>query len=406
MQRSSSERKGRPLVRRRAASPDAEGSSGGYGGTAFWLAFWYATSLGTLVLNKVILSGSQALGSQTLGLAQMLSTTLMGGVKVACSGRRERALAAAAKHASRSATNLDELVEAGDAARAAAEQRRPSPIRATLVVMGALRGLTLVLGLVSLSRVPPSFTETIKSTAPLFTVVVTFLVLGQRTSGPVILSLVPVMLGLVVCAYTEVSWDAVGFWAAVANNVVDCFQNVLSKKIIGRLGPVKLQFYTSLIAIAFQLPVLAYRFYPLLPDLGVLLDPSRRSSGKPWDHGRHASPAAFAALAAALTPAVSGYVATLVALNVTSYHLQSVSAYYVVDRLHPVTTSVANTLKRAVLIVLTILYFGNRMTAESVGGVVLVIAGVIVYNWARARYPVDDAPGDSSSTSKSTRESS
>ena len=47
----------------------------------------------------------------------------------------------------------------------------------------------------------------------------------------------------------------------------------------------------------------------------------------------------------------------------------STRRYYVVDRLSPVSTSVANTLKRSLLIVLTILYFGNEMTAESVGGV-------------------------------------
>jgi len=63
----------------------------------------------------------------------------MGGVKVAFSSRRERAFAAASKQASKSATNLDDLAEAGDAARAAAEQKRPSPIRATLIVMGRAR---------------------------------------------------------------------------------------------------------------------------------------------------------------------------------------------------------------------------------------------------------------------------
>ena len=43
------------------------------------------------------------------------------------------------------------------------------------------------------------------------------------------------------------------------------------------------------------------------------------------------------------------------------------------------------------LIFLTIIYFGNEMTAESAGGVVVVVCGVGLYNWARVRYPAPAA---------------
>jgi len=69
-----------------------------------------------------------------------------------------------------------------------------------------------------------------------------------------------------------------------------------------------------------------------------------------------------------------------------------VSAYFVVDKLSPVTVSVANTLKRALLILLTIAYFGNEMTRESLFGVAVVVFGVCLYNWARVRYPSDAPP--------------
>ena len=42
-------------------------------------------------------------------------------------------------------------------------------------------------------------------------------------------------------------------------------------------------------------------------------------------------------------------------------------------------------------IFLTIIYFGNEMTAESAGGVVVVVCGVGLYNWARVRYPAPAA---------------
>ena len=110
------------------------------------------------------------------------------------------------------------------------------------------------------------------------------------------------MVGLVVCAHTEVSYDAIGFWAALANNAVDCLQNVLSKKIVSTLGPVKLQFYTSLLAIAFQLPILAARTTAkaealVQPSTTFMLDPHVQESMK------------------------------YILVNVCCYHAQSVSAY-------------------------------------------------------------------------------
>ena len=354
--------------------------------TCFWLAVWYGTSLGTLVLNKVILS-EHAVSSQALGLFQMFSTALLGAAKVALAASRDAPSLRAAK-LNASEQHLDaleaqqQLAAAGDG-----EDRGLVGLRGTLLAMGALRGVTVLLGLVSLEHVAASFTETVKSTAPLFTVYISWLVLRQRTSLPVIASLVPVMAGLVICARTEVSFDAVGFWSAVGNNVIDCLQNVLSKKVVGRIGPIKLQFFTSLLAICFQAPLLLFRE---MPDLGKWLDAAARTrrEGAPWaDAAAAAAPRGDRGGADYWPSPATLHVAALVAVNVCSYHMQSVSAYFVVDRLAPVTVSVANTLKRALLIFLTILYFGNEVHADSYAGIVIVVFGVFAYNFARVKYP-------------------
>lgn len=49
----------------------------------------------------------------------------------------------------------------------------------------------------------------------------------------------------------------------------------------------------------------------------------------------------------------------------------------------PVTHSVANTVKRALLIWLSVLIFGNHVSQLSALGTVLVILGVFLYNQAR-----------------------
>ena len=57
----------------------------------------------------------------------------------------------------------------------------------------------------------------------------------------------------------------------------------------------------------------------------------------------------------------------------------------------PVSQSVANTLKRALLIWLSILYFGNSITWLSAVGTAVCIGGVFAYNHARRVYPYREA---------------
>eukprot|EP00116_Pleurobrachia_bachei_P012672 sb/3472934/ len=93
----------------------------------------------------------------------------------------------------------------------------------SMALVGGMRFLTVVLGLVSLKAVAASFVETVKSSAPLFTVLASWMVLGERTGLLINFSLLPIMSGLALCAFTELSFNMVGFGAAFSNNVVDWF---------------------------------------------------------------------------------------------------------------------------------------------------------------------------------------
>ena len=103
----------------------------------------------------------------------------------------------------------------------------------------------MLLGLIALGRLAVSFTETIKSSAPFVTVVTSFLILGEKTSFLETISLLPVVLGLALCSFTEVSFEQIGFLAAMSTNVVDCMQNVYSKKLMNYYTATQLQFYAT-----------------------------------------------------------------------------------------------------------------------------------------------------------------
>lgn len=291
----------------------------------FWLSAWYFTSMVTLFMNKIILE-TEGGDQYILGMTQMCMTATLGALKVYVWPQRKQA------------------------GKTGAQGHKT--FYRDMALVGVMRGMTVILGLVSLSHVAVSFTETIKSSAPLFTVVFAQLILREHTPWQVALTLIPVMLGLALSSATELSFDTIGFSAAVANNIIDCVQNVFSKQLLLSLTPVELQFFTSVAAAAFQLPMIVYT---ILPKLLVHNSVSRR-------------------------------LLVMLLIDGLSYHLQSVTAYYTMDLLSPVSQSVANTLKRALLILLSIWYFGNAVTALNMVGFIMVIGGVFMYNHARRRF--------------------
>lgn len=77
------------------------------------------------------------------------------------------------------------------------------------------------LGLVSLKYVAVSFMETVKSSAPLFTVIISYMLLSERNGVYVQLSLIPIMIGLALCSAYEISFTLLGFAAALGTNIAE-----------------------------------------------------------------------------------------------------------------------------------------------------------------------------------------
>ena len=79
------------------------------------------------------------------------------------------------------------------------------------------------LSLISLQYVAVSFTETVKSSGPLFTVFISWLVLREQNGIYVQLSLLPIMTGLMLCSVYELSFTMIGFLAALGTNVAEWY---------------------------------------------------------------------------------------------------------------------------------------------------------------------------------------
>ncbi|KAB7497302.1 Solute carrier family 35 member E2, partial [Armadillidium nasatum] len=211
---------------------------------------------------------------------------------------------------------------------------------------------TILFGLIALYFVAVSFAETVKSSAPIFTVFIALIFLGEKTSLVVFLSLFPVMMGLALCSANELSFNFIGFLCAMATNLCECVQNVVSKSLLGDksyiYSPAQLQFYPNCAAVFIQCSV-----WYFFVDVGKLYSQ------------------------------MNSQILIAVILDGISFHGQTITAYVLMSYISPVTYSVANTTKRAFLIWFSILLFGNPVTLYSGLGTIIVIAGVLLYGNAR-----------------------
>ncbi|RLN58135.1 hypothetical protein BBJ29_005978 [Phytophthora kernoviae] len=223
-----------------------------------------------------------------------------------------------------------------------------------MVLLAGVRILTVLLGLTALKYIAVSFTQTIKSSAPFFTVVLTYLLLGQRTGWRVNLSLFPIVTGLIFCSLSDSSFHVIGFIAALMSNCVDCIQNVLTKRLLNRsYSTSQLQLYTSIIAVAMQLMFILYNWMATPPDPVLEGNKTNRSSM---------------------------FVFSLLIVDGMCFYIQSALAYMLMSLVSPITHSVANCVKRALIIVLSIYRYGEVVTPLNWLGMGLVIFGVYVFN--------------------------
>ncbi|CAE7561810.1 SLC35E2B [Symbiodinium natans] len=297
------------------------------------VAFWYVVSFFGIVLNKTILSpgeqGRVDVGPLALVLVQMLSTVVFGKMREVIGSRGA---------SSTSTAKLDWV-----------------KLRKSLLVLGLFRFFVAVMGLISLRYVAASFTETIKASSPFFTVVAAWFLTGEQTPLPVMMTLIPVMLGLISAAAGEHSFTHVGFAAAVLANLAECVQNVFCSQLLqpgpdgARLTSGQLQYYSACASLVVQIPFFAAAFLQgsLVLPVGAV-------------HWTWLFTAGFA------------------------YFLQSALAFKIMSCYSPVTLSVMNTAKRALIICFSALYFGNVITDTALCGTVVTLLGSGLYSYLKS----------------------
>ncbi|XP_029835877.1 solute carrier family 35 member E1 homolog [Ixodes scapularis] len=215
---------------------------------------------------------------------------------------------------------------------------------------------------VSLWKVPVSYAHTVKATMPLFTVVLSRIILKEKHSCTVYLSLLPIIAGVMVATVTEISFDAMGLVCALISTVGFALQNIYTKKVIRdtKLHYLRLLHTFARLALTFFIPV------------WLLVDVRSFARG----------PALF-------PQGDAMFVLLLLFLDGALSFCQNLVAFTVLNLVSPLTYSVCNATKRISVITVSLLLLHNPVTLLNVLGMLTAVLGVLCYN--KAKYDANKA---------------
>jgi len=229
----------------------------------------------------------------------------------------------------------------------------------------------------SLSSVAVSFTHVVKALEPAVNAVASALILKQVFHPLVYATLAPVFVGVALASSSELSFTMYGFLTAMASNFAFVLRNVLATKFgtLGDMGDSKVERKTNQLAVLTMMATLVSLPIALLLPNGLLSCPAA------WN----------AAMEQGVSP---GQLVYMMVSSGFYFFMYQLSSFWVLSQVSsPVTHSVLNTLKRVVVIVVSVVVLQNPVTLQAALGTALAVGGVLLYSLVKRHFSSGESGG-------------
>ena len=233
-----------------------------------------------------------------------------------------------------------------------------------------------ILSSTATEKIPVSLVHTIKGLSPLFTVLAYRFIFHIHYPTATYLSLIPLTLGVILACSVEFSGNLFGVLCAFGGALIFVTQNIFSKKLFneaaraeadrpgmalaqGKLDKLNLLCYCSGLAFVLTFPIWLWTDALPLYSAPLSLTP-------------HSTPSS--------SPVSSMNLPLEFFFNGIFHFTQNMLAFILLSLVSPVTYSVASLIKRVFVIVIAIVWFGNRTTSLQAGGIALTFLGLYLYD--------------------------
>ncbi|KAL9637066.1 MAG: hypothetical protein Q9204_002015 [Flavoplaca sp. TL-2023a] len=232
-----------------------------------------------------------------------------------------------------------------------------------------------ILSSTATQKIPVSLVHTIKGLSPLFTVLAYRLIYRIHYSTATYLSLIPLTLGVILACSVEFSGNIFGILCAFGGALIFVTQNIFSKKLFNEAARVEAEG---------PLPASTQR-YQKLDKLNLLCYCSGLAFLLTcpiwlWTEGLPILSSPILLTPFPEAPAHKANLPLEFFFNGIFHFGQNILAFILLSMVSPVTYSVASLIKRVFVIVVAIVWFGNRTTSVQAAGIFLTFIGLYLYD--------------------------
>jgi len=229
--------------------------------------------------------------------------------------------------------------------------------------VGLFASLAHAFSVLALGAGAVSFAQIVKSAEPVFAAFTNALILKDIDHPMVYAALLPIIGGVGLASLKELSFSWTALIGASLANQAAAFKNVVSKGVMKKdwaksLGPQNTYAVVTILALLFTLPFVAA--FDLKDAAAVYNQVMAMGTGK--DVIKYST------------------------LSGLAFYLYNEASFLALSRLSPVTHSVANTLKRVVIIVASCIVFNTPMSLLGGIGSGVAILGTLLYSLAKKKY--------------------